>query len=120
MTKDDRKVGWLRADRAELPVRKFTSGKGWVHCGSQLCGKRGKAEQVANEMPYLIAYDRSCLNRLLILQDGNSNTRENQKSINRGTQDTLQDSSTTLLSAITLTFLSSVFSRPKNLAISII
>jgi hypothetical protein len=37
-----------------------------------------------------------------------------------GTQDTLQDSSATLLSAIALTFLSSVFSRPKNFAISVI
>ena len=35
-------------------------------------------------------------------------------------QDTLKDSSATLLSAIILTFLSSVFSRPKNLAISMI
>ena len=35
-------------------------------------------------------------------------------------QDTFQDSSATLLSAMILTFLSSVFSMPKNLAISMI
>jgi hypothetical protein len=44
----------------------------------------------------------------------------NRRSRDAGTQDTLQDSSVTLLSAIILTFLSSVLPRPKNLAISVI
>jgi hypothetical protein len=50
----------------------------------------------------------------------NSGTLENWKSTDAGSQDTLQDSSAPLLSAIVLTFLSSVLSRPKNLAISTI
>ena len=50
----------------------------------------------------------------------NSYTRENRRSRDASTQNTLQDSSATFLSAIILTFLSSVLSRPKNLAMSMI